>query len=47
MVVVDGETLEDEKVLIRVDLNSPVEDGEVQDNKRFEKHAETMQDLLE
>lgn len=34
-------------VLCRVDLNSPVEDGTVQDNKRFERHAETVRRLLD
>jgi phosphoglycerate kinase len=33
-------------VLCRLDLNSPVEDGVVQDNRRFERHAETVRDLL-
>ena len=33
------------RVLVRVDLNSPVERGEVQDNKRFERHAETLAEL--
>lgn len=32
-------------VLARVDLNSPVEEGEVQDNPRFGAHAETVRDL--
>lgn len=36
----DGRT-----VLARLDLNSPVEDGTVQDNRRFERHAETIADL--
>jgi phosphoglycerate kinase len=33
-------------VLARLDLNSPVEDGTVQDNKRFERHAESVAELL-
>jgi phosphoglycerate kinase len=34
------------RVLARVDLNSPVEDGEIQDNRRFRRHAETLQELI-
>ncbi|SFR35491.1 phosphoglycerate kinase [Halogeometricum limi] len=34
-------------VLVRLDLNSPVEDGTVQDNRRFERHAETVRELAE
>ncbi|ADQ68248.1 phosphoglycerate kinase [Halogeometricum borinquense DSM 11551] len=37
----------DQRVLVRLDLNSPVEDGEVQDNRRFERHAETVSELAE
>ena len=33
-------------VLCRLDLNSPVEDGTVRDNRRFARHAETVRDLL-
>jgi phosphoglycerate kinase len=33
-------------VLARLDLNSPVEDGEVQDNKRFERHADSVERML-
>ena len=36
-----------QRVLVRLDLNSPVEDGEVQDNRRFERHAETISELAE
>mgnify|MGYP000221124491 CR=1 FL=1 len=36
-----------QRVLVRLDLNSPVEDGVVQDNRRFERHAETVRDLLD
>jgi phosphoglycerate kinase len=36
-----------QRVLMRVDLNSPVEDGHVQDNRRFSRHAETVRDLVE
>ncbi len=35
----------DATLLVRVDLNSPVEDGEVQDNRRFARHAETLREL--
>ena len=35
----------DQRVLVRLDLNSPIEDGVVQDNRRFERHAETVRDL--
>ncbi|MFW6003959.1 MAG: phosphoglycerate kinase [Halanaeroarchaeum sp.] len=31
-----------QRVLVRVDLNSPVEDGVVQDNNRFDRYAETV-----
>ncbi len=45
------ETLDDlvdgQRVLVRLDLNSPVEDGEVQDNRRFARHAETVAELTE
>jgi len=36
-----------QRVLVRLDLNSPVEDGEVQDNRRFERHAKTVKELAE
>jgi len=36
-----------QKALVRIDINSPLIDGEVQDNKRFERHATTLQQLLE
>jgi phosphoglycerate kinase len=35
-----------QRVLVRLDLNSPVEEGEVQDNRRFSRHAETVSELL-
>ena len=35
------------RLLVRTDLNSPVEGGVVQDNKRFERHAETIAELAE
>ncbi|MFB6075057.1 MAG: phosphoglycerate kinase [Haloarculaceae archaeon] len=37
----------DQRVLVRLDLNSPVEDGRVQDNRRFSRHAETVRELAE
>jgi phosphoglycerate kinase len=37
----------EQRVLVRLDLNSPVEDGVVQDNRRFERHAETVRDLAD
>jgi len=43
------ETMDDlparSRVLVRLDLNSPVEDGTVRDNRRFERHAETVREL--
>jgi phosphoglycerate kinase len=36
-----------QRVLVRLDLNSPVEDGEVQDNRRFQRHAKTVRELAE
>ena len=33
------------RVLVRLDLNSPIEDGAPQDNRRFERHAETVREL--
>jgi phosphoglycerate kinase len=35
------------RVLVRLDLNSPVEDGIVKDNRRFARHARTVRELLE
>jgi phosphoglycerate kinase len=35
------------RVLVRVDLNSPVEDGIVKDNRRFARHARTLRELVE
>lgn len=34
-------------VLVRADINSPVEDGVVKDNRRFSRHAETLRYLIE
>jgi phosphoglycerate kinase len=40
--------LEDgQRVLVRLDLNSPVEDGEVQDNNRFDRYSETVRHLAD
>ncbi|ELY59362.1 phosphoglycerate kinase [Natronococcus amylolyticus DSM 10524] len=36
-----------QRLLVRFDLNAPVEDGTVQDNRRFARHAETLRELLE
>jgi phosphoglycerate kinase len=36
-----------QRVLMRVDLNSPVEEGRVQDNRRFTRHAKTVRDLVD
>ncbi|WP_262174815.1 phosphoglycerate kinase [Haloarcula laminariae] len=45
------QTLDDlddgQQVLVRFDLNSPVEDGEVQDNRRFGRHATTLSELID
>ncbi len=45
------QTLDDlddgQRVLVRLDLNSPVEDGTVQDNRRFDRHAETISELVD
>jgi phosphoglycerate kinase len=44
-------TLEDlpdgRSVLLRLDLNSPVEDGAVTDNRRFSRHAKTVRRLVD
>ncbi|MFB6234138.1 MAG: phosphoglycerate kinase [Halopenitus sp.] len=44
------ETIDDippnSRVLVRLDLNSPIEDGEPQDSRRFSRHAQTVQDLV-
>ena len=36
----------EQRVLARLDLNSPVSVGVVQDNRRFSRHAETVADLV-
>jgi len=35
------------RVLARLDLNSPVEDGVVADNRRFSRHAKTVRELAD
>ncbi|THE64306.1 phosphoglycerate kinase [Salinadaptatus halalkaliphilus] len=35
-----------QRLLVRIDVNAPVEDGVVQDDRRFARHAETVQELL-
>jgi phosphoglycerate kinase len=35
----------DQRVLVRLDVNSPVEDGTVQDNRRFRRHAASVSEL--
>ena len=35
----------DSRVLVRLDLNSPIEEDEPQDNRRFERHAKTVREL--
>ncbi|MGQ4554579.1 phosphoglycerate kinase [Halobellus sp. GM3] len=37
----------DQRVLVRLDLNSPIEGGEPQDNRRFDRHAETVRELAD
>ena len=34
------------RLLVRLDLNSPVENGTVRDNRRFARHAETLAELV-
>jgi phosphoglycerate kinase len=36
---------ESQRALVRIDINSPVEDGTVQDNRRFARHAKTLREL--
>lgn len=36
-----------QRVLARLDLNSPVEEGTVKDNRRFTRHAETVAELAD
>jgi phosphoglycerate kinase len=35
-----------QQLLVRLDLNSPVEDGVVKDNRRFRRHARTVAELV-
>ena len=37
----------DGRVVCRLDLNSPVEDGVVKDNHRFQRHAKTVRELAD
>ncbi|MBB6646422.1 phosphoglycerate kinase [Halobellus ruber] len=37
----------DRRLLVRLDLNSPIEDGTPTDNRRFERHAETVRELAD
>ena len=39
------ERFSEARVLVRLDLNSPIEGGTVQDNRRFERHAQTVAEL--
>ena len=41
----DDFDFKDKKVLIRVDLNSPIVDNTVRDNDRIKEHAKTIQEL--
>ncbi|MFB6161605.1 MAG: phosphoglycerate kinase [Haloferacaceae archaeon] len=36
-----------QRLLVRLDLNAPVEDGVVRGNRRFARHAETLAELLD
>ncbi|USZ71309.1 phosphoglycerate kinase [Natronosalvus halobius] len=36
-----------QRLLVRVDLNAPVQDGRAQDNRRFARHADSIRALLE
>ncbi|GAB3024086.1 phosphoglycerate kinase [Natronobiforma cellulositropha] len=36
-----------QRLLVRLDLNAPVEGGTVQDNRRFARHAATLEELLD
>ncbi|WP_135533907.1 phosphoglycerate kinase [Halostella pelagica] len=37
----------DQRLLVRLDLNAPIEDGRAQDHRRFERHADTVQELVD
>ncbi len=45
------QTLDDladgQRVVVRVDLNSPVSEGRIRDNRRFVRHADTIRELVE
>jgi phosphoglycerate kinase len=45
------DTLDDldpgKRLLVRLDLNSPIEDGDPQDNRRFSRHAATVRELID
>lgn len=43
----DGPEVEGKLVLVRSDLNAPVENGKVQDCLRFERYSETVEELQE
>ena len=36
-----------QRVVVRVDINSPISDGRVQDNRRFVRHARSISELLD
>ena len=36
-----------QRLLVRIDVNAPVEDGVVRDDRRFERHAETIRELID
>jgi phosphoglycerate kinase len=36
-----------QRLLVRIDVNAPIEDGEIQSTRRFERHAETIRKLLD
>jgi phosphoglycerate kinase len=42
-----AERFSEARVLVRLDLNSPLEDETVQDNRRFERHARTVSELTD
>lgn len=42
-----AERFSEARVLVRLDLNSPIEAGAVQDNRRFERHAGTVSELAD
>ncbi|GAB3684088.1 phosphoglycerate kinase [Salinarchaeum chitinilyticum] len=36
-----------QRLLVRIDVNAPIEDGSVQSTRRFERHAESIRELLD